>query len=579
MTIERVAVRSAGCAGAPTEHYNPARRRLGAGRDTTERGPAHSPRSTRTPTDGASSEGPAIHRPLQSNRHVAALLSSLWPGLGQLVLGARRAGWLLAAPPLVLLAGIVLVLGTRDRISLLGLFLDPNVIAILLGLQVALVGWRLLAVADAFRRGEGAARERGVALTAIALVFVLVPSAYAGYLTEVARQAAVAVFAPSDSTWEPVANAATKDEDFGVLATASIPPSPPPQLGRFTVLLIGADSGANRSHALTDTMIVASLDPISHTASMISVPRDLVDAPLPDGRTFRQKINGLASYVHRNPEKFPGAASGQAVLASSLGLLLNVRIDGWAQVNLPGFVRVIDAIGGVDVTVRESLCDYRYREYGFNGFAITPGNWHLDGEAALAYARIRKSAGENDFTRAARQGEIVVAARDRVVEGGFLNDPAGFIGAMGELLETSLDPATIAIYLPDAIGISRDHIYRAVIEYPLVHGNPGDPRGSVLIPNLDRIATLAAQAFPPAGTLPTGLETIPEDSDDPTKTKLPRLFCSAPPPTPSPSVAPTVDPSLEPSEPPSTPDPEPSPTDKPGKPTPEPTVEASPASP
>lgn len=475
-------------------------------------------------------------------------------------------------PPLLLLGLIAAALATRDRVSLLALFLDPNVIAALLGIQIALVAWRLLAVADAFRRGEGAARERGVALTAIALVFVLVPSAYAGYLTEVAREAAAAVFAPSDSTWEPVANTTTKDEDFGVLATPSIPPSPPPQLGRFTVLLIGADSGANRSHALTDTMIVASLDPISHTVSMVSVPRDLVDAPLPDGRTFRQKINGLVSYVNRYPSKFPGAASGQAVLASSLGLLLNVQIDGWAQVNLPGFVKVIDAIGGVDVTVRDTLCDYRYREYGFNGFAITPGRWHLDGEAALAYARIRKSAGENDFTRSARQGEIVVAARDQVVRGGYLNDPAGFIAAMGELLETSLDPSALGAYLPDAIGIHRDHIYRAVIQYPLVRGNPGDPRGSVLIPQMDLIAKLAAQAFPPAGTLPTGLETIPEDSDDPTKTKLPRLFCSAPPATPKPTVAPSLEPSLEPTAPPSTPDPEPSPTDKPGgKPTPEPT--------
>lgn len=502
----------------------------------------------------------------------------MWPGLGQLVLGARRAGWLLAAPPLILLALLVAALAARDRVTLLALLLDPNAIAALLAIQIALVAWRLLAVADAFRRGGGTTGERGLALTAVALVFVLVPSVAAGYLTEVAREAAATVFAPAASVWTPVANTTTKDEDFGVLPTASILPSPPPQLGRFTVLLIGADSGADRTQALTDTMIVASLDPISHTVSMVSVPRDLVDAPLPDGRTFRQKLNGLVSYANRNPAKFPGATSGQAVLASSLGLLLNVQIDGWAQVNLPGFVKVIDAIGGVDVTVRDALCDYRYREYGFNGFAITPGRYHLDGEGALAYARIRKSSGENDFTRAARQGEIVVAARDRVVQGGLLNDPPAFIAAMGQLLQTSLDPSALGAYLPDAIGITRDHIYRAVIQYPLVRGNPGDPRGSVLVPRMDLIADLAARAFPVAGTLPVGLETIPDESEDPTKTKLPRLFCSAPPPTPSPSVAPSIEPSIEPSAPPPTDNP--NATDKPGgKPTPDPTPEAPPALP
>ena len=48
--------------------------------------------------------------------------------------------------------------------------------------------------------------------------------------------------------------------------------------------------------------------------------------------------------------------------------------------------------GAPILLIHGSLCDYRYREYGFNGFAITPGHWHLDGEAALAYARIRKSS-------------------------------------------------------------------------------------------------------------------------------------------------------------------------------------------
>ena len=455
------------------------------------------------------------------------------------------------------------------------MFLDPNVIAALLGVQLMLLAWRLLAVGDAFRRGAGARSGRGAALTAIALAFVIAPSAFAGYLTEVAREAAVTVFAPDEAPWDPssiVDVSRNNDDDFGTLPPASLTPSQPPTLGRFTVLLIGADSGPDRSHALTDTMIVASLDPISHTVSMISVPRDLVDAPLPDGRTFSRKINELVSYANRNPSKFPGATSGQAVLAASLGVLLNVHVDGWAQVNLPGFVKVIDAIGGVDVTVRDALCDDRYREYGFDGFAITPGRYHMNGQTALAYARIRHSAGESDFTRAARQGEIVVAARDQLVRGGFLNDPAGLIESMGELLQTSLDPSAIQAHLPDAVGITRDHIYRAVIQYPLVHGASNDPRGSVLIPRLDLIADLAARAFPAAGTLPVGLETIPKDSNDPTKTKLPRLFCSAPPHTAPPTVSPTLKPSLEPS---AEPTPEPSPASS--APTPSPASESSPA--
>ena len=394
----------------------------------------------------------------------------------------------------------------------------------------------------------------------MALVFVLVPSVYAAYLTEVAREAALSVFAPAEAPWRPTLPApAATDDDFAIPSVdPSIQPSAP-ILNRFTVLLIGIDSGPDRGTALTDTMIVASLDPMSGAVSMVSVPRDLVDVPLPDGRVFRQKINSLVAYANNYPNKFPGATSGQAVLAAGLGELLGIQIDGWAQVNLPGFVRVIDAIGGIDVTVRKAFCDARYDEYGFNGFAINPGRYHLDGEAALAYARIRKAAGENDFTRAARQGEIVVAARDRVVQGGFLNDPAAFIEAMGKLLQTSLDPGTLGGYVDEAATIERDHIYRAVITYPLVHGGErGDPRGSILVPRVRAIRELAAQAFPPAGTLPTGLETIPEESDDKIKNKLPRVTCyEAPKPTPSKTPAATVAPSVSPSEPPQTEEPEP----------------------
>jgi LCP family protein required for cell wall assembly len=499
---------------------------------------------------------------------VAALLSALWPGLGHLAEGARWTAVALALPPLVLLILAIAALLGPDRVSKLATLLNPDVIAALLVAEFLLLAWRLIAVGDAYRRGKGAARERGAALTAVALVFVLVPSVYAAYLTEVAREAALTVFAPVSQTYAPAPiTGMNQDNDFGTAPLPSIQPSPPPTLGRFTVLLLGVDSGPNRSEALTDTMIVASLDPIAGAVSMVSVPRDMVDVPLADGRIFHPKVNSLVSYVNGYPSKFPGAPSGEAVLAAALGRLLNVHIDGWAEVNLPGFVKVIDAIGGVDVTVTDPLCDYRYREYGFNGFAINPGHYHLNGLAALAYARIRHSAGESDFTRAARQGEIVIAARDRIVQGGFLNDPAGLIESMGELVKTNVDPTVVAQYAGFAASIQRDHIYRAVIQYPLVHGAANDPRGSVLIPRMDLIQTLARGAFPEAGTLPVGLDTIPAESTNPTKTKLPSVTCSAPPPTATPTQAPTTKPSNAPTAPPPTQEPTVAPP-----PTPEPTV-------
>jgi len=479
---------------------------------------------------------------------------------------------LLALPPLILLALVIGALASPDRLERLAILLDPNVIMAVLILEGVLVLWRLVAVADAFRRGKGGARERGALLTAVALVFVLVPSAYAAYLTNVAREAAIEVFQSAEKPYEPPpVQPDQSDPDFGEVPGDSIEPLPtdtPAPLGRFTVLLLGVDWQPGRTEFLTDTMIVASLDPVAGDVSMVSVPRDMVDVPLPDGRTFRPKLNSLVSYVNNYPNKFKGATSGEAVLAAALGKLLKVHIDGWAEVNLPGFVKVIDSIGGIDVTVRNALCDAHYE--GFQGFAINTGNYHLDGWHALAYARIRESAGENDFTRAARQGEIVVAARDRMMQGGFLADPAGFIEGMGKLVRTSLSPETISQYVQYA-SIKRDHIYRAVITYPLVHGASGDPRGSVLIPRMNLIRDLATRAFPEAGTLPTGMETIPENDDGKVKTKLPSVPCLAPAPTPKPTPKPTTKPTA-----PTTPGPTAPPTAPP--PTEEPTQEPPPPS-
>ncbi|HXI45187.1 MAG TPA: LCP family protein [Candidatus Acidoferrales bacterium] len=500
--------------------------------------------------------------PPRRNRHVLTLLSSLWPGLGQAVAGARRTALLLALPPLVLVALGVAALVSPDRLSRLALLLDPAVIGAVLLLEIAVLLWRIGAAADAFRRGEGSIGGRASVLTAIGLLFVIVPSVYAAYLTEVAREAATQVFSAVETNpgWHP-SRTPPPDPEFTYTGT---PEPTAPDLGRFTVLFLGADSGPGRSEFLTDTMIVASLDPVSGAVSMVSMPRDTVDVPLTDGRVFHGKINSLVSYVRGHPGQFPDAPSGETVLAGALGQLLGVQVNGWVEVNLPGFVSVVDSLHGIDVTVHDGFCDPTYHDYGYpDGFAVSAGRYHFTGDEALAYARVRKASGESDFTRAARQQEVIVALRDRVVSGGFLGDPAGFIASFGNLIKTNLDPSTLMPYVEPASGITRDHIFRAVITYPLIHFLPGDPRGWVVAPRLDRIRALGAQAFPFAGTLPTGLDTIP--LDDGTKvghapsgcTPLPKPT-PQPTPTPLPTAGVTPEPTAEP-----TPTTEPAPTDTP----------------
>ena len=319
---------------------------------------------------------------------------------------------------------------------------------------------------------------------------------------------------------------------------------------RINVLLIGVDAGVGRNTFATDTMIVASLDPVAKTVSMASVPRDMVDVPLPDGRTFKPKLNSLVSYVNWNRSKFPGAKDGESVLASAIGRLLGIKIDLWAEVNLGGFAALVDSVGGINIKVTSAFCDYRYKEYGVDGFQISPGWWHMSGDQALAYARVRKAAGESDFTRAARQQEVIAAIRDRIVRGGFLDDPSKFLASAGQTVRTNISPSLIADWVDAASGVGRADVYRIVVGHPYVKAG-SDARGSIQIPNVPMIRAMAAKLFTPAGVVPTGFDTMPSNGSGATRQASSSSDCGrkpAPTPTPKPSRAPTAAPSasLEP---------------------------------
>jgi anionic cell wall polymer biosynthesis LytR-Cps2A-Psr (LCP) family protein len=230
----------------------------------------------------------------------------------------------------------------------------------------------------------------------------------------------------------------------------------------------------------------------------------------------------------------------------AIGTLLDLPIDMYAQVTLGGFVNVVDRLGGVDVNVRRAFCDPGYREYGYpNGFSITAGLHHLDGQAALAYARVRKASGESDFTRAARQQEILSGIRDAIVHGRFLADPVGLLDAIGRTVSTNVPRSMLPDLAAWAVEVDRADTYRAVISHPLV-ASGYDARGSIQIPDVPAIRALAATLFPPAGNLPDSTTRVPEPlAGKPTSSGVGGCAPAATPP-PGPSPAPTALPSDSP---------------------------------
>ncbi len=526
------------------------------------------------------------------------LLNAIFPGLGHLVAGHVRWGVVLAAPMvLVLGAGLLMLLTSSSTTAAAVRLVDPAVLGALVVLQVAILIWRLFALGATRMLATFRPTISTIAVAAVSIAFIVGPQLYLAGVTIDAQSAAAEVFQPvaEGGAWVPDASAppvASNDPDFGLAspspeADASTPPSASPSespsatpgVPRVNVLLIGIDSGLGRNTALTDTMIVASLDPVGRTISMASIPRDMVDVPLPDGRTFSAKLNSLVSYVRWHPGKFPGARDGQSVLAAAIGTLLGIRIDSWAQVNLGGFMYVVDSVGGISINVTDGFCDPTYKEPGHpvTGFGISPGWYHMNGYQALAYARVRKAAGESDFTRAARQQEVIAALRDRLVRGAFLDNPSRFLRSLGQTISTNIRPSLIADYIDVAAGIGRKDVFRTVIEHPLVKAGY-DARGSIQIPNVKAIRGMATRLFTPTGVRPEGFPTIPSNGSGSTRSASSSSTCGISPtprPTPRTTAKPTATPTASTTAtssptPTATPKPTPSPTPTP-KPTPTPT--------
>lgn len=478
--------------------------------------------------------------------------------------------------PLVLLAGMAAgLLAVSGPDDLVGPLLDDRVLAGLLILQAALLAWRLLALGSSLldpRLPRPGARD----LVPMALLVALVaaPQVYAGHVTQVARESVDEVFVedPDEAgAWRPGGSPApTLPPGAGETPLPGLAsPSPDPADARINVLLLGVDAGVGRRTFLTDTMIVVSLDTVGETVSLLSLPRDLVEAPLPDGRRFDGKLNSLLAHARRNPAAFPGSSGeGHDVLMAAVSEMTGLQVDYFAQVDLGGFVAVVDALGGIEVDVPRALCDPTYDEYGFSrGFSISAGRHKLNGHQALAYARIRKSAGESDFTRQARQQEILSGIRDRVVAGGFLGDPVGFLRAMSRTVGTNIPRTLVPTLVDYAQRVDRSETYRSVVAAPLVRAG-SDVRGYVLFGDFPAIRARAAALFPAPGTLPAEeyLAPQPVARRSPGSGVAACIPAATPRPTPEATPAPVASPPAGPAESPAptgTPDPAATPTPDP----------------
>jgi LCP family protein required for cell wall assembly len=259
-------------------------------------------------------------------------------------------------------------------------------------------------------------------------------------------------------------------------------PTPDPKAA-YAILLMGYGGGGHEGGLLTDSMMVVRIDPRNQKISMISIPRDLwVPIPITGETVVDSKINAayaIGSDDKKYPNKpieFTGKAGGGELAKSVVEKMVGFKIDYFAALDFNGFIKIIDILGGININVPRTFDDPFYPIENNIGVGNTDlcgksaeevtaltatmsgdkleqlfscryetlhfdkGIVHMDGITALKYARSRHSLTEgNDFYRAERQRQVILAVKDKVINIGFITKIIPTINTMTRNLTTDID--------------------------------------------------------------------------------------------------------------------------------------------
>ncbi|MGH3367535.1 MAG: LCP family protein [Nocardioidaceae bacterium] len=349
-----------------------------------------SPRTARRAGSGTASGPPDV---LFRRALVLLLMTLVLPGSAQLAAGSTRWGRvaLRIVGGLLLVALLLALVGWAWPGALASLVFNPGVLAVLrVGLVGCALGWVVLFV-DAWRIGDPLALRRRqrlamFSLTSLLCVLVCGTLVFGSYLVSVHRTLLMDMFG---------AGAVSATED-----------------GRYNVLLLGADAGRSREGLRPDSITLASIDQDSGRTVLFSLPRNLENVPFPEGTRMHREfptgfdckdcyLNSVYTWATGHPDLFPaevddvGAYATKQAVEATTGLTVNY----YAMVDLRGFRELVDAVGGVSMTVPERI------PIGSPGGQvrgwIKAGRQHLNGYQTLWFARSRATS--DDYARMARQ--------------------------------------------------------------------------------------------------------------------------------------------------------------------------------
>lgn len=421
------------------------------------------------PTTRPMREPEALSPRLRVRRAVyLMLLTVLVPGSAQLSAGNRRLGrialrvWL-AALAAVLLVAVLGLVGTTLVFHLATSALVLGLVTV--ALFAAAIAWPLLAV-DSWRLGRPALLPRRARL------------GMTGVLVATMALTSLPLVGAAQRVW---AGADLINGLFGASAVSAA------SNGRYNVLLLGGDAGPDRIGTRPDSMTLASIDADTGRTVLFSLPRNLENIPFPAGSTMAGAmpqgwncgdaclLNGIYTYGAEHRNLFPGAKDpGAEAMKQAVEGVTGLKVNYYVLIDLAGFRRVIDAMGGITVTVNQRV-PIGGGTSKVSGY-LEPGTQHLDGYHALWFARSRHGA--SDYARMERQRCVMNAMVKQLDPATLVSKFTALAAAGRDVMSTDLPAGELATFIDLGLKGKTQKITSVQFVPPLV--NPAYPDFSVI---------------------------------------------------------------------------------------------------
>lgn len=432
--------------------------------------------------------------------------SFLFPGWGQLATDHVALGRALIVSTGLVVIGLLTVFLFLGPVEVAARLTDPDVLFALVLINLLVACMRIFATTHAWRAGGGHNWAVALFLTAI----VTIPHATVAWMGLEARATLLTVFqdeptvvARGSSTTTTALESTTTSTPATIFVLHPVPDPAPGEVApdpvdtsspplwrpfgqeRLNVLLLGGDAGPGRSGLRTDTMIVASVDPVSGDAALIGLPRNYGGIRFSDGSPFPgTMLNAVYGWGVTHPDAYGGLDPGASALIDVVQGLTGLEIDYFVLVDLTGFADVVDVLGGVTVDVPRPVDGPLYDPStgSYQMVHIPAGEQVLDGGFALAYARARY--GSSDYVRMGRQRCILAG----LVDGVDLFDLITRLPDLLQVIEQKITTDLPLDMLPDLVRLAS-HVSSArmrMIGFDSTWG-AGISNAGYVIPDSERI--------------------------------------------------------------------------------------------